>query len=105
MSKQYQGGDYWYAYHPDWDTFLSEGTKGLFVLGCVGSDKAFVLPFDWVHSRVKLFNVTDRDDRKYWHISVWPTEGGAMALHLKDGGIESVEQFKLALTKVQSASI
>ena len=53
ISKQYEDGGYWYAYPPDWDTFLSEGSKSFFVLGCVGRDEAFVVPFDWIHSRVK----------------------------------------------------
>ena len=104
ISKQYKDGDYWYAYHPDWDTFLSEGARSFFVLGCVGRDEAFVIPFDWIHSRVNSFYVTERDDHRYWHILLWPTENGAMALHLKDGGTESVERFKLALTKARSAS-
>ena len=105
ISKQYEDGGYWYAYHPDWDTFLSEGSKSFFVLGCVGRDEAFVVPFDWIHSRVKLFYVTERDDRRYWHIILWPTGNGKVAIRLKDGGSESVEHFKLALTKVQSASM
>jgi hypothetical protein len=75
------------------------------VLGCVGRNEAFVLPFDWIHRRVKLLYVTERDDRRYWHISLWPAENGEMALHMKDGGIESVEQFKLPLIKARSASL
>jgi hypothetical protein len=104
ISKQYKDGDYWYAYHPDWDTFLSEGTNSLFVLGCVGRDEAFVIPLNWIRSRLNLFYITKRDDRMYWHISLWPTNKGNMALHVKDGGVESVEQFKLALTKAQRAA-
>jgi hypothetical protein len=104
ISKHYEKGDYWYAYHPGWDTFLSEGTKGLFVLGCVGRDEAFVVPFDWIHSRLGLLYVTERDDDRYWHILMWPNEDGSIALHLKDGGSDSVEHFKLPL-KALSASV
>ena len=98
ISKRYEGGDYWYAYHPDWDTFLSQANKGFFVLGCVDRDEAFVIPFEWIHSRLAAFYTTERDDRMYWHISLWPDEVGTMALHTKDGGIEKVEQFKISLT-------
>ncbi len=104
ISKQYKGGDYWYAYHPEWDAFLSEGDKSYFVLGCVGSSDAFVIPFSWIHNRLKSLYTTERDERKYWHISLWPTEHGGMALYTKDGGIEPVDQFKLTLAKTHSAS-
>ena len=33
LSKEYEGGEYWYAYHPDWDNFLSEGENAFYVLG------------------------------------------------------------------------
>ena len=33
ISKRYEGGDYWYAYHSDWDEFLGQATTGLYVLG------------------------------------------------------------------------
>jgi len=38
ISKHYLEGEggYWYAYHSDWDKFLSEATQGLYVLGCIG---------------------------------------------------------------------
>jgi len=41
ISKQYvQGeGGYWYAYHSDWDRFLSEASQGLYVLGCIGETR------------------------------------------------------------------
>ena len=33
------------AYHSDWYKFLSDGTQGLYVLGCLGRDEAYALPY------------------------------------------------------------
>ena len=52
ISKEYEAGDFWYGYHPDWDQFLKEDSTGLFVLGCVGKDEAFAIPYDWIHGRL-----------------------------------------------------
>jgi hypothetical protein len=52
ISKEYASGNFWYAYHPEWDNFLSEGSVGLFVLGCVGRNEAFAVPFDWIQTSV-----------------------------------------------------
>jgi hypothetical protein len=35
---------YWYAYHPQWDAFLKDGTTGFYVLGCTDLDVAFAIP-------------------------------------------------------------
>jgi len=105
ISKEYEGGDYWYAYHPAWDAFLSEAATGFFVLGCVGRDEAFAIPFGWIHCRLNSFYTTERDDNRYWHILLWPAEDGEMVLRLKDGSSESLDSFKLPLTKVKSPAI
>lgn len=44
ISKRYESGGFWYAYHPEWDKFLREGSEGFLVLGCVGQDFAYAVP-------------------------------------------------------------
>ena len=47
MSKRYAGKNqapYWYADHPQWDTFLGEADRGFFVLGCMDLEMAFAVP-------------------------------------------------------------
>jgi hypothetical protein len=97
ISKLYEGGHYWYAYHPDWDKFLAEASHGFYVLGCVGLDYAFAIPFDWIHSRLKYLHLTERDDGGHWHIFLYPDDGNLMFRLQKPGRNESVEPFKIDL--------
>ncbi len=80
ISKRYSSGGYWYGYHEKWDKFLSEGTKGFLVLGCVGRNEAYAIPFDWIHSKLDELHTTERDDAKYWHIYLEETQSGELAL-------------------------
>lgn len=106
ISKHYLEGEggYWYAYHSDWDKFLSEASQGLYVLGCIGRDEAYALPFQWIHSRVKYLNVSEREGKSHWHILLHPTEAGGLSLRLNNGQNESLDGFKIALGRPSVAS-
>jgi len=98
ISKHYvEDNGYWYAYHSDWDKFLSEGSQGLYVLGCMGRDEAYALPYQWIHSRVQHLNVTEREGKSHWHILLYPGPSGGLALRLNNGQNESLENFKIRL--------
>jgi hypothetical protein len=97
VSKRYGESGYWYAYHLPWDVFLSEGQAGLYVLGCVGRNESFAIPYEWIHARVESLNFTEREDGKHWHILLYPTDDGQFVLRLKNGKSESLDGFKLAL--------
>ena len=97
VSKRYGESGYWYAYHLPWDEFLSEGQAGLYVLGCVGLNEAFAIPYEWIHARVESLNFTEREDGKHWHILLYPTDDGQLVLRLKNGKNESLDGFKLVL--------
>jgi hypothetical protein len=100
ISKEYEkGGDFWYGYHPDWDKFLKEGSVGLFVLGCVGRNEAFAIPFDWIHSRLDRLNITERENGSHYHIQLFPNASGKLALRLNNGQNENIDQFELVLSK------
>jgi hypothetical protein len=97
ISKEYPSGGYWYAYHVDWDQFLGQGTKGLYVLGCIGRPEAFAIPYEWIHSRLDRLNVTERDGGKHFHISLEPSAGGELKLHPKIGDNESLQAFRVSV--------
>jgi hypothetical protein len=103
VSKQYEGGNYWYAYRPDWDRFLSEAAQGFYVLGCVGMHYAFAIPSDWIHSRLKYLHMTERDGGGHWHIYVVP-ENETLMLRLKTGQNESLEPFRIPLETERAVS-
>jgi hypothetical protein len=101
VSKEYLTGDggYWYAYHSDWHTFLSEAAQGFYVLGCIGRKEAYALPYKWIHSRLKNLNITEREGKSHWHIILNPDEAGTLTLRLKSGQNELLEDFKIVLAK------
>lgn len=97
VSKRYGESGYWYAYHLPWDEFLSSAQRGLYVLGCVGRTEAYAIPFDWIHARLESLNFTERENGKYWHILLYPTDDGQFVLRLKNGKSELLDGFRLAL--------
>jgi hypothetical protein len=99
VSKKYSDGHYWYAYHTEWDKFLSQGATGLFVLGCVGSDEAFAIPYEWMHSKLDTLNVSENKitKRKHYQVSVYPKSNGQLCLRLNTGVDEPLESFKMSV--------
>jgi hypothetical protein len=80
ISKRYPRGTYWYAYHPHWDHFLSEGERGVFILGCVDRDVAYALPRAFMQNVLHDLYTTQMKDtaKMYWHI------------HLEEGPAEEL---------------
>lgn len=75
---------YWYAYHPQWDEFLSEGETSFFALGCMDLESAFVIPVDVIQSHLEELNTTTRSDtgQIYWHIKILEPAPKKFALQL-----------------------
>jgi len=62
---------YWYAYHPNWREFLTEGKDGFLVLGCVGLNKTYAIPSSVLETNLENLNITENDNgRVYWHIHI-----------------------------------
>jgi hypothetical protein len=108
ISKQYadaKGKPYfWFAYHSDWDNFLSEAGQGLYVLGCIGRDEAFALPFGWIHQRMQYLNVTKTENKTYCHVFLYPTVAGGLALWLVNGNLDPLDEFRIALSEPPGAN-
>jgi hypothetical protein len=102
VSKKYPAGDYWYAYHIDWDQFLGEASKAWYVLGCIGRADSYVIPYDWVHSRLDRMYFTEREGKKYYHILLYLQPNGELKLNLKVGPQESLEAFKIPVGTLTS---
>jgi hypothetical protein len=79
ISKTYPDGGYWYAYHPNWDLFLSEGNPRVLALGMIGQDIGVFIPRDWLVQQLDKLGMTGTSESGYWHIIVRPIEG---ELHL-----------------------
>jgi len=99
VSKPYDSRGYWYAYHPKWDMFLSDGRDSFFILSCMDRDEAFAVPYSWLEKNKKNFNMTDRGDRSYWHVSVTTLENGKLAINMSKVGSKAVlDPYRYSLT-------
>lgn len=100
MSKRYTGKNqapYWYAYHPQWDTFLSEVDHGFFVLGCMDLETAFAVP----HAVMKpllpsLHTTTNKGGTTYWHIHL-VEQGASLAILVPQSTPLDLSRFQIAL--------
>lgn len=72
ISKRYaprSGPPYWYAYHPQWDEWLGEGSRSFVVLGCMDLRTAFAIPLDVMRAALDNLHTTEQaDGSRYWHI-------------------------------------
>jgi hypothetical protein len=102
ISKRYPKNPsipYWYAYHPSWDQFLSEGARSFLILGCMDLDLAFAMPRDVIKSQLDFLNTSrDVDDSvMYWHIHLQEDEGEISLLLPKKRSQLSLMPFQLKL--------
>ena len=61
---------YWYAYHPQWDEFLDQGSKGYLALGCMDLSIAFAIPRAEIVGLLDDLNTTETTRGLYWHLHV-----------------------------------
>ncbi len=106
VSKRYESEyqPYWYAYHPKWDEFLKEARESYFILSCMDRDEAFAVPYSWLETNKQNLNMTDSDDRFYWHIAVTTLADGELAINTsKIGAKTPLAPFRFSLKSETSA--
>jgi hypothetical protein len=98
LSKEFKGGIYWFAYHPEWDAFLMSAERGYLVLGCLDRSEAYAIPFDWIHPRLDQLYQTDRGNKTYWHIQLYPGPEGKPTFKVgKSGQVIDIQDMLLKL--------
>jgi len=101
ISKRYLGSptvSYWFAYHPQWHTFLLEGKEAHLVLGCMDLSFAFALPVAVMTSILDDLNTTEKDGESYYHLKIGELKPGHYSLSLpKRSTSLSLDQYRLAL--------
>lgn len=103
VSKRYTrkgSAPYWYAYHPSWDEFLTEGEEGWFALGCVDLVEAFVVPVAVMRDHLQELNTTlTPDGKRYWHVKILEPRSGEYALQLPNlGSSLPLGRYRLSLS-------
>lgn len=98
ISKHYERTeDYWYAYHPDWDKFIGEAQRGYYVLGCIDLGAAFVIPRDWIGSKLGELYTSKGKASPYWHI-ILARSGDEIVLKTRQGKDYPISQFAMQIS-------
>jgi hypothetical protein len=61
---------YWFAFHPHQREALKQAEKAFVAFGCGTSKRVILMPFTEFDLLLDGMNVTQKDDRMYWHISI-----------------------------------
>lgn len=104
VSKRYESASskYWYAYHPTWDSFLSEGRSGYFLLACMDQDKAIAIPYQTFITFKDDLNTTTSGERHYWHVVLTQDANTDFELNLsKIGRREPLKKYEFNLLTTQ----
>ncbi len=99
ISKRYaRAYPYWYAFHPEWNEFLQDGTDSYFVLGCMDLDVAFAIPLKIIAANLDGLNTTTTSKKTYWHIHLAETDAGGYAILLPHYGRQlSLDEFQISI--------
>jgi hypothetical protein len=100
ISKRYPKSYlYWYAFHPEWREFLSEGKDSYFVLGCMDLDIAFAIPLKVIIANLESLNTTTTSKKTYWHIHIVEGLSGGYAVPLRHGKQLPIDSYKIPIEK------
>ena len=101
ISKKYTKGTsypYWYAYHPQWDEFLTEAAEGYLVLGCMDLPIAFAIPKDEIRAVLEYLNTTTVERGTYWHLHIVEVKPNEYELLIPKGSKNlSLSRFRIDL--------
>lgn len=102
VSKRYNnygGMKYWYAFHPKWQSFISDAEYGYFVLGCTEPKIAVAIPANVIESHLTEFHITgSKESDYYYHIKLFEDSQGNIELQLpKSNKSLPVTQYILTL--------
>lgn len=83
ISKRYNStsNPYWYAFHPQWKSFLEEADEGYFMLGCMDRNDAFAIPIGELEGLLPKLNQTVRETGAYWHVHL-VDQSGQVAINI-----------------------
>jgi hypothetical protein len=61
---------YWFAFHPHQRATLQNAQQAYVAFGCGSPEQVLLIPFDHFESWLDGMNVTEREDRMYWHVKI-----------------------------------
>lgn len=88
--------NYWYAFHPHQQDYLSGGERSYVLFGCGSSTRVLAIPFQEFAGWLDRLWTTEKEDRYYWHVSIERT-GDNFLLRTRKG-LESIDLTSYLLT-------
>jgi hypothetical protein len=88
VSKTHESGDkngYWYAYHPHFNDVLDKYTTSYIAFGCGSPDNVLLFELYKFIQYLQKFNMTEKEDKAYWHVHLSEMPDGKMYLYCKGG--------------------
>ena len=85
ISREYESRNskgYWFAFHPAQKAMLESYSKAFVTFGCGSEATILVFPFQKFVTWLPLFNMTELEDRFYWHVRITRT-GDVLRLDTK----------------------
>ena len=105
ISKEYNNPDndgYWFAFHPSQKATLEKFETAHVCFGCGSEKHLLMIPREVFFSWLDLFNVTEDETRKYWHVQIFHKDG-KWSFYAK-GGQKNIDGTKYYLEEPLAAS-
>lgn len=97
-----RGPAYWFGFHPEQREYLERAEKAYIAFGCGSASQVLLIPYEQFATWIPGFNVTEGEDRMYWHVHITNEEEERWILDRKTG-FESVEISRYLLPTPSSA--
>lgn len=98
VSKRYHDGGYWYAYHTQWDEFLTGGNQAFYIIGCLDKQIAIPVPHSILHRLLPQMDATQPKNRpKYWHVRLKELAPNNLHMRLTDASMP-LQEFVLDMS-------
>jgi hypothetical protein len=99
VSRTYVRGDqqwFWFAFHPHQKEFLEHGQESFVAFGCGSESIVVLIPFGEFSQWLPDMNITEREDRFYWHIHIIQQDDRFMLG--RKGGMERIDLTRFLLS-------
>lgn len=88
VSKEYDSDKekkgYWFAHHPHQSEYLKDTQNGYLVFGCGSEQNVLMIPYSDFSVWKDGLNITEREDRMYWHVQIFNEENHYSLRRKKD---------------------
>jgi hypothetical protein len=98
VSRAYTRGQqrwFWFAFHPHQQEFLAQTQDSFVAFGCGAAATVLLIPFEEFAPWLTEMNITEREDRFYWHVHIF--QDGERFLLARQKGAERIDLARFLL--------